>query len=93
MGETVSADTAVERGRYAIHTPDDGSWVVARQVNLCESCLTCGCGDAADPLVAPAALVKMAPMFGRMAEGGGLAGRLKALMRMGGDGDDGPGPG
>lgn len=86
MSETVSADTALERGRYALHAPPDGSYVVARSVDLCERCRNCGCGTPAEPLIAPAALMKMAPMFAKLTEGGsgGLA-RLKALLGRGPD--------
>jgi hypothetical protein len=80
----VTADTALERGRYALHATPDGGYVVARQVDLCATCLACGCGEPADALEAPGWLVKMAQSQG------GMLGKLKGLIgRRGEDGTDG----
>jgi hypothetical protein len=68
-----------QRGRYAIYEQADGGLVIPRSTGLCERCAACGCGEQAEPLHVPGALVKMA----QSAAGGkgGIMGKLKA-MRM-----------
>jgi len=67
---------AVERGRYAIYQTSDGGYVVARAVDLCDSCLGCDCGNRAAQLEAPGWAVKL------MAGAGSPAGMLKAARAM-----------
>lgn len=91
MDETVTADAALERGRYAVHRPEDGSIVIARQTGLCDRCLNCGCGEPGEPLAVPAAAVKMAPLMGRFMESGGGINKLRMILGRGGGDDDGDG--
>ena len=73
------APEPAERGRYAIFEQADGGLVIPRTTGLCETCAACGCGEQAEPLRVPGALVKMARAA---AEGkGGAITKLKA-MRM-----------
>lgn len=69
-----------ERGRYAIFEQPDGGLVIPRTSGLCDTCSNCGCGEQAEPLRVPGALVRMARAA---AEGnGGMADRLKAMKGM-----------
>ena len=56
------APEASERGRYAVYPQADGGAVIARSQGLCESCAGCGCGEQADPITIPAAVMSMAKM-------------------------------
>lgn len=58
-------------GRYAVYQSPDGGWVVARAVDICDTCRSCGCGEQADPIQIPAMVIKLA-----MSQGNG------SLMRM-----------
>jgi hypothetical protein len=66
-----------ERGRYAIFEQPDGGLIIPRTSGLCERCASCGCGEQAEPLRVPGAIVRMARAA---AEGnGGMADRLKQM--------------
>lgn len=62
MPDTPEPPAPMERGRYAIFQAPDGGWVVARAVDTCEVCQTCGCGTQAEPIMIPAMVIKMAMM-------------------------------
>jgi len=60
----------------------DGGMLIARKVNLCETCLACGCGDQAEPVgPIPGTVVQMA----RAAAAGKvkLPQAIKQVMRRG----------
>jgi hypothetical protein len=70
-----------ERGRYAVFEQADGGLVIPRTSGLCAACAACGCGEQAEPLRVPGAMVKLARAA---AEGKarGLAGRLRGMMAL-----------
>jgi hypothetical protein len=70
-----------ERGRYAIFEQADGGLVIPRTTRLCETCAACGCGDQAEPLRVPGALVKMARAAAE-GNGGGMARKLRGMMSL-----------
>ena len=72
--ETPAPDTA-ERGRYAVRDMPDGGVLIYRAANLCDTCLSCGCGDQLPPL---------GPIPGTMVEAARLAaqGRLPEAMKI-----------
>lgn len=74
--ETPSNSPAVIEGpgRYCVYQAPDGGWVVARAVELCETCLHCGCGEQAEPIQVPAMVIQLAMSQGR----GKIMGMLKA---------------
>lgn len=45
-------NAVVERGRYALFATS-GGLVLARAVDTCDRCQSCGCGTQADPLPLP----------------------------------------
>ena len=49
-----------ERGRYALYPTPDGSLIIARAAGICATCSDCGCGEQAEPIPVPAAVVSMA---------------------------------
>lgn len=63
----------LERGRYKV-SEVGGSWIIARSVDTCERCQSCGCGEKADPITIPGFLIGMAR------QGGGLA-RIKEGLK------------
>jgi hypothetical protein len=76
--EVQAAPEVLEQGRYKVFD-QGGGWVIARAVETCERCQTCGCGEQADPIQVPAMLIAMAKQGGglsRIREGlKGLVGR------------------
>lgn len=70
-----------ERGRYAIYEQPDGGLVIPRTTSLCETCASCKCGEQADPLRVPGALVKMAKAAAD-GNGGGMAKKIRGLMSL-----------
>ncbi len=70
-----------ERGRYAIFEQPDGGLVIPRSAPLCERCAGCGCGEQAEPLRIPGALVKMARAAAE-GNGGGMAKKLRGMMSL-----------
>lgn len=54
--------TLLERGRYAITGLADGSRVITRAAPVCETCQACGCGEQADPIMIPSAVVALLNM-------------------------------
>jgi hypothetical protein len=70
-----------ERGRYAIYEQPDGGLVIPRTSGLCDRCASCGCGEQAEPLRIPGALVKMARAAAE-GNGTGMAGKIKAMMKL-----------
>ena len=70
-----------ERGRYAIYDQPDGGLVIPRTTSLCETCASCKCGEQADPLRVPGALVKMAKAAAE-GNGGGMAKKIRGLMSL-----------
>lgn len=69
----------LERGRYAVRKAPDGGWVIARAVNLCETCQDHTCGDQADLIQIPAMVIQLAMSQGR----GKILGMLKAATGRG----------
>jgi hypothetical protein len=55
-----AAGEPAERGRYALYVEPSGGVVIARAAGICATCQECGCGEQADPITIPAALVAMA---------------------------------
>ena len=51
-----------ERGRYALYPTPDGGLIIARAAGICATCSDCGCGEQAEPITVPAAIVGMAKM-------------------------------
>ena len=51
-----------ERGRYALYPTPDGGLIIARAAGICENCSGCGCGEQAEPITVPAAIVGMAKL-------------------------------
>lgn len=66
-------------GRYVVYEAPDGGWVVARAVDICETCQVCGCGVQADPIPIPAMVIAIAKRQGK----GNLLGMLKAAAGRG----------
>ena len=66
-------------GRYAVYKAPDGGMVIARAVELCETCRHCGCGEQAEPVQIPAMIVSLAMSQGK----GKILGMLKGLKRGG----------
>jgi hypothetical protein len=66
---------AFERGRYALFGDSLMSLVIGRSTDLCESCLSCGCGTAQEP-------IKIADMIKEAMAGGPrkLGRALKEMM-------------
>jgi hypothetical protein len=60
-GQQEHAEPA-ERGRYALYPTPDGGLIIARAAGICETCSDCGCGEQAEPITVPAAIVGMAKM-------------------------------
>jgi hypothetical protein len=58
--DPAAAPEPAERGRYAVYAQPDGGVLIARAAAICQSCRDCGCGDQADPITVPAAVVSMA---------------------------------
>lgn len=81
MTEAARISEPAERGRYAIYEQADGGLVIPRTSGLCDTCSACGCGDQAEPIRVPAALVKMA-RAAAAGETGGMAGKLRAMIRL-----------
>ena len=67
----------IEYGRYRLFESPDGGWVVARAVETCETCQSCGCGEQAEPIMIPGMVVKMARA---QQGGGGLLAKFRAVM-------------
>jgi hypothetical protein len=66
-------------GRYTVFRGPDGGWVVARAVDICETCRGCGCGTQADPIQVPFIAISLAGRMGM----GQLMGALKGLAGRG----------
>ena len=49
----------LEHGRYRLTQLDDGTGVLTRAVDLCDTCNHCGCGTQAQPVVLPSAVIKV----------------------------------
>lgn len=81
MSETATEPVTLERGRYRVSEAPDGGWVLARATSTCESCQSCGCGEAAELVHIPAMVIKMARAQG------GMLGKLKDKMIPGGGTD------
>ena len=64
----------LEYGRYRVGEGADGGWMIARAVDTCERCQSCGCGDQAEVINVPAMVIRMA-----RAQGPGLLGKLRAM--------------
>jgi len=60
--EAANAPEPAERGRYAVYQQPDGGALIARAHHICERCAGCGCGEQADPISIPAAVMGMARM-------------------------------
>jgi len=80
MSQPPAQPEPAERGRYAIYEQPDGGLVIPRTHGLCETCAACGCGEQAEPLKVPGALVKMA-LAAAQGNGGALS-KLKALRML-----------
>src|SRR6516165_5309820 len=65
----------LERGRYAVYEAPDGWWVLARAVDVCDTCKEHGCGEQAEPIVVPAMVIKMASM-----RDAGMVRRIRAML-------------
>lgn len=78
MDDTQAQPVTLERGRYRVSEAPDGGWVLARAVNTCQSCQSCGCGEAAELVHIPAMVIKMARSQG------GMLGKLKGMIPGGG---------
>jgi hypothetical protein len=79
-----------ERGRYAVYEEADGGLVIPRSTGLCETCLTCGCGEPGEELRIPANAVPalrayategVAGLMRMMRQGGGF-GAIKAMRKL-----------
>lgn len=69
------APEAAFRGRFAVYPQEPKGAVIAYATELCDRCLTCGCGAPQEPLdMTPAGMMKM------MA--GGKLGKLKGMIRL-----------
>jgi hypothetical protein len=77
-----------ERGRYALYPTPDGGLIIARAAGICQTCVDCGCGEQADPITGPAAVVSMAKLA---AEGKMKLPSVKQLRQLAGS--RGPGNG
>lgn len=66
-------------GRYAVYKSPDGSWVIARAVDICDNCRACGCGEQAEPVQIPAMVISLAMQQGK----GKLMSMLKAVSGRG----------
>lgn len=54
-----ATEPGVQRGRYAVREPKDGTIVLSRTSGLCETCAGCECGEQAEPIVIPAHIAVM----------------------------------
>jgi hypothetical protein len=70
----------LEAGRYKVFQDPAGAWVIARAVETCETCQSCGCGNQADPIHIPAMMIAMARQGGGMAR---IKDGLKGMMGRG----------
>lgn len=52
-------------GRYKVVQAPGGDWVIARSVDICETCRECGCGEQAEPVRIPAMVIQMAKRAGQ----------------------------
>ena len=77
-------------GRYKLSATPDGQGMLARAVNTCESCQSCGCGDQQELVPMPGVLLKIltgqpvekAEVMGLLMQGGFLN-MMKGLMGRG----------
>ena len=76
---TTAEPVTLERGRYRVSEAPDGSWVLARALDTCQSCQSCGCGEAQELVHIPAMFIKMA-----RSQGAGMLGKLKGMIPGGG---------
>lgn len=77
--ETNAEPELLESGRYAVRKTPDGGWIIARALNLCDTCKHHGCGDQADLIQIPAMVIQLA-----MRQGGGkILGMLKSAAGRG----------
>ena len=76
LHETAGPGPAVIEGpgRYKVWESPDGGWVIARALDICQTCRECGCGEQAEAIQVPGMVVRLAMQQGK--------GKLLSALKM-----------